>query len=110
MGEVRALAASGFPEVVVTGLQISEYDDGGRRLFDLVAALLERTDVPRLRLTSIAPWNFDHRLLELWSDRRLCRHVHMSLQSGSTATLKRMRRPYTAEAYAALAERLRAAI
>ncbi len=110
VSEVRALTAAGYHEVVATGVQISEYDDHGRRLFDLVAALLERTGVPRLRLTSIAPWKFDHRLLELWSDRRLCRHVHMSLQSGSTATLRRMRRPYTADAYAALAERLRAAI
>ncbi len=108
--EVRALAAGGYREVVVTGVQISEYDDDGRRLFDLVAALLERTSMPRLRLTSIAPWRFDHRLLELWSDRRLCRHLHMSLQSGSTATLKRMRRPYTADAFARLAECLRAAI
>ncbi len=110
VAEVQALAAGGYREVVVTGVQISEYDDGGRRLFDLVAALLERTDVPRLRLTSLAPWKFDHRLLELWSDPRLCRHVHMSLQSGSTATLKRMRRPYSAEAFAELADRLRAAI
>ncbi len=110
VAEVRALVAGGYAEVVVTGVQISEYDAGGRRLFDLVAALLERTDVPRLRLTSIAPWKFDDRLLELWADSRLCRHVHMSLQSGSTATLRRMRRPYTAGGYAALADRLRAAI
>ena len=110
VAEVRALCAGGHREVVVTGVQISEYDDQGRRLFDLVAALLERTDVFRLRLTSIAPWKFDPRLLELWSDRRLCRHIHMSLQSGSTSTLRRMRRPYTAAGYAALAERLREAI
>ena len=108
--EVQALADGGYPEVVVTGVQISAYDDRGRRLFDLVKALLERTRLPRLRLTSIAPWKFDHRLLELFADPRLCRHVHMSLQSGSTSTLKRMRRPYTAEAYAELAERLRARV
>ncbi len=108
--EVQALADGGYPEVVVTGVQISEYYDDGRRLFDLVTALLEQTSVPRLRLTSIAPWKFDRRLLELWSDRRLCRHVHMSLQSGSTATLKRMRRPYSAAAFAELAEDLHSAI
>ncbi len=108
--EVRSHADAGVREVVVTGVQISEYDDRGRRLYDLVAALLEQTDVPRLRLTSIAPWKLDPRLPGLWTDRRLCRHVHMSLQSGSTATLRRMRRPYTADAYAALADRLRAAI
>lgn len=108
--EVGALTAGGHREVVVTGVQISEYDDAGRRLYDLVAALLAETDVARLRLTSIAPWKLDGRLLGLWSDPRLCRHVHMSLQSGSTATLRRMRRPYTADHYAALAERFREAI
>ncbi|MEM7353393.1 MAG: tRNA (N(6)-L-threonylcarbamoyladenosine(37)-C(2))-methylthiotransferase MtaB [Acidobacteriota bacterium] len=108
--EVAALSDGGYPEIVVTGVQISEYADGGRRLYDLVAALLEHTTAPRLRLTSIAPWKFDDRLLELWTDERLCRHIHMSLQSGSTATLKRMRRPYSAASYAALADRLREAI
>ncbi|MCP4660704.1 MAG: radical SAM protein, partial [bacterium] len=108
--EVRALTAGGYRELVVTGVQISEYDDDGRRLGDLVAALLERTDAPRLRLTSIAPWKFDPHLLELWSDRRLCRHLHLSLQSGSTATLRRMRRPYSAAGYAELVGRIREAI
>lgn len=114
--EVRLLTAGGYPEIVVTGVQISEYRDlsggesGERRLYDLVRAILDETDVPRLRLTSIAPWKFDDRLLELWQDPRLCRHLHMSLQSGSTSTLRRMRRPYSAEQYAALVEKIRAAI
>ena len=108
--EVGELVRGGYPEIVVTGVQISEYDDGGRRLYDLVKAILETTEVPRLRLTSIAPWKFDRRLLGLWSDPRLCRHVHMSLQSGSTATLRRMRRPYTAEQYADLVEEIRSAV
>lgn len=109
-GQVSALVRAGYPEIVVTGVQISEYDDRGRRLYDLVRAILDTTEVPRLRLTSIAPWKFDRRLLELWRDRRLCRHVHMSLQSGSTATLRRMRRPYTAERYGALVDEIRSAI
>ena len=110
VADVQALADGGYREVVVTGVQISEYDDEGKRLYDLVAAVLERTDVERLRLTSIAPWKFDERLLDLWSDRRMCRHIHMSLQSGSTDTLRRMRRPYSAAAYAGLAATLREAI
>ncbi len=64
----------------------------------------------RLRLTSIAPWELDDELLALWSDARLCRHLHLSLQSGADATLRRMRRPYTAGRYARLVERARAAI
>lgn len=108
--EVRALIESGYQEVVVTGVQISAYRSGEDRLYELVRAILERTDVPRLRLTSIAPWDLDERLLELWSGRRLCRHLHLSLQSGSTATLRRMRRPYTAEGFLAMLERVRSAV
>src|SRR3954468_18556761 len=83
---------------------------GGHGLVELVRGLLRESGAPRLRLTSIAPWDLDDRLLGLWSDGRLCRHLHLSLQSGATATLRRMRRPYTAEAYAPLLERVRAAI
>jgi threonylcarbamoyladenosine tRNA methylthiotransferase MtaB len=64
----------------------------------------------RLRLTSIAPWELDDEMLALWSDRRLCRHLHLSLQSGADATLRRMRRPYTASRYARVVERARAAV
>lgn len=115
VAEVEGMVARGVREVVVTGVQISHYRHRGARLPDLVATLLERTAVPRLRLTSIAPWGFEERLLELWrrdreGEGRLCRHVHMSLQSGCDATLRRMGRPYTASGYLELVERLREAL
>ncbi len=110
VGEVGALAARGYREIVITGVQISAWREEEARLGDLVRAILEQTGVTRLRLTSIAPWDLDERLLDLWQDRRLCRHLHLSLQSGSTATLRRMRRPYTAEGYLALLGRVRAAV
>nr|HRC84923.1 MiaB/RimO family radical SAM methylthiotransferase [Thermoanaerobaculia bacterium] len=100
--EVRGLVAGGYREVVLTGVQISDWHEAGRKLSDLVARLLGETAVERLRLTSVAPWNFDSRLLALFADRRLCRHLHLSLQSGCSATLRRMRRPYTAERYESL--------
>lgn len=108
--EVRSLVDSGYQEIVVTGVQISAFRDGASRLFELIGALLHQTEVPRLRLTSIAPWDLDERLLGLWTDRRLCRHLHLSLQSGSTKTLRRMRRPYSAEEYLGLLGRVRAVI
>lgn len=108
--KVRELVAGGVQEVVITGVQISSYQAGGHRLYELTSALLERTAAPRLRLTSIVPWEFDERLLTLWEDRRLCRHIHMSLQSGCTATLHRMRRPYTAAMYAGVVEVIREAV
>jgi threonylcarbamoyladenosine tRNA methylthiotransferase MtaB len=108
--EIRTLLGRGYREIVITGVQISAWRWEGARLGDLVRAILGETEVPRLRLTSIAPWDLDERLLDLWQDPRLCRHLHLSLQSGSTATLRRMRRPYTAEGYLALLGRVRAAV
>jgi len=110
IAEVRSLLDRGYREIVVTGVQISAWRSEGGRLGDLVRAILDKTEVPRLRLTSIAPWDLDERLLGLWRDPRLCRHLHLSLQSGSTATLRRMRRPYTAESYLDLLGRVRAAV
>ncbi len=110
VAEARALADAGYQEIVVTGVQISAYRWESHGLFHLAGDLLRDSGAPRLRLTSIAPWDLDERLLGLWDDDRLCRHLHLSLQSGSTATLRRMRRPYTAESYARLLDRVRAAV
>jgi threonylcarbamoyladenosine tRNA methylthiotransferase MtaB len=110
VAEVRERVEEGYQEVVITGVQISAWRHESDRLPGLVRAILAETDVPRLRLTSIAPWDLDDRLLALWEDSRLCRHLHLSLQSGATATLRRMRRPYTAESYLDLLGQIRAAI
>ena len=108
--EVAELSTGGFGEVVITGVQISSYRWGSKRLFDLVEQLLARPDQSRIRLTSIAPWQFDRRLLDLFRDSRLCRHLHFSLQSGCTETLKRMRRPYDAPEFEALVDEVKRGI
>ena len=107
VAEVRALVDAGYKEIVLTGVQISAYAPA---LHDLVAAILAETNVPRLRLTSLAPWDVDDALLDLWRDPRLCRHVHLSLQSGCDSVLRRMRRPYTTTQFARAVERVRAKI
>jgi threonylcarbamoyladenosine tRNA methylthiotransferase MtaB len=109
VAEVAAMAAGGFQEVVLTGVQISSYRAGDTRLVDLVERVLRETDVPRLRLTSIAPWQFDQRLLGLLASDRLCRHFHLSLQSGCDDTLTRMRRPYSTAQFRELVADIRAA-
>lgn len=110
VAEVRSLVAKGYKEIVATGVQISAYRSGEAGLVELVETLLADTDCARLRLTSIAPWDLDDRLLDLFADRRLCRHLHLSLQSGSTATLRRMRRPYSALSFLKLLDQVRAAV
>ena len=108
--EVADLSRGGFREVVITGVQISSYRWGPKRLYDLVEQLLLSEDQSRLRLTSIAPWQLDRRLLGLFGDSRLCRHLHFSLQSGCTETLKRMRRPYSAPEFEALVREVKSEI
>jgi threonylcarbamoyladenosine tRNA methylthiotransferase MtaB len=110
VAEVRSLAEGGYSEVVVTGVQISSYRWHDLRLYDLLQALLRETDVSRLRLTSIAPWEVDDRLFELLHHPRICRHFHFSLQSGCTETLRRMRRPYSAGQFGALVQRARSEV
>ncbi|MEJ2085305.1 MAG: radical SAM protein [Acidobacteriota bacterium] len=93
VSEVQALEEEGFREVVITGVQISSYRWREAGLTDLVRALLARTESIRLRLTSIAPWQFENELLDTLASGRVCRHFHLSLQSGCNETLQRMRRP-----------------
>jgi len=113
--EVEARVAAGYQEVVLTGVHIGAYGrDSGRQrdesLWGLVEAILMRTSVRRLRLSSIEPWDLDPDCLRLWEDSRLCRHLHLPLQSGCDATLQRMGRGYTASQFAALVEAAREAI
>lgn len=108
--EVRRLAEGGFREIVLTGVQISSYRSDDARLSDLVRVLLDETSVERLRLTSIAPWDFDPNLLDLVESGRICRHFHLSLQSGCDDTLARMKRPYDSASFAALVQRIRSRI
>ncbi len=101
VSEVKSLVDAGYKEIILTGVQISSYrTSSALNLRDLVAAILAETNVPRLRLTSIAPWDLNAALLDLFSDQRLCRHLHLSLQSGADTVLRRMRRPYSTDQFA----------
>lgn len=111
--EVQDRVAEGHKEVVLTGVNLGSYgrDLGMERgLARLVEAILEHTGVPRLRLSSVEPWDLDEGLLRLWENPRLCRQLHLPLQAGCDATLRRMGRPITTARYAALVEAARAAI
>jgi threonylcarbamoyladenosine tRNA methylthiotransferase MtaB len=116
LAEIQGLLAAGHQEIVLTGVHIGAYgrDRGGGRqdadLWALVARILAETGVPRLRLSSIEPWDLAARALSTWEDPRLCRHLHLPLQSGSDATLRRMARRYTTAEFAALVSAARAAI
>lgn len=109
--EVDLLAAMGYNEVVLTGVHLGSYgQDAGSSLSELVQALLRHTAIPRLRLSSLEPWDLSPQFFDLWQDARLCPHLHLPLQSGCDATLRRMARRTTQASFAALVEAARARI
>ena len=79
----------------------------GSHLRDLITTILRETDVPRLRLSSLEPWDLDVDFFKLWENPRLCRHLHLPLQSGCAATLKRMARKTTPASFKELVDGLR---
>lgn len=95
LDEVRELVRLGYREVVLTGVHLGSYghDTGDRHgLKGLVEAVLTATAVARLRLSSLEPWDLDAGFFEVFADPRLLPHLHLPLQSGCDATLKRMAR------------------
>ena len=108
------LAAEGYREIVLTGIHLGFY---GRDLgpgVDLITVLRLLEDVPglkRVRLSSLDPHEVTSDLLTYMAEHeRVCRHLHIPLQSGSNAVLKRMGRPYTREEYLGLVERIRSVL
>jgi threonylcarbamoyladenosine tRNA methylthiotransferase MtaB len=98
--QVRGLAASGYAEVVLTGVDLTSWGadvDEAPRLGDLVGRILDEVpELPRLRLSSIDAAEIDERLLALMgAERRLAPHLHLSLQSGDDLILKRMKRRHS---------------
>jgi len=99
VGEIRHRLNGGGKEVVLTGVEIGQYNHSGVNLEGLLEHILAETQVTRLRLSSLQPDEISPELIELWRDRRLCRHFHLSLQSGSDGVLNRMRRRYSVSDY-----------
>lgn len=99
--EVRRLVDNGFKEVVLTGVALGLWGkEQGHTLADLVKAVDQMPGQFRVRLSSLDPRDLDDRFLEaLAGSSKLCRHLHLSLQSGSDAVLQRMNRGYTADWY-----------
>jgi threonylcarbamoyladenosine tRNA methylthiotransferase MtaB len=99
--EAKDLAKKGFKEIVLTGVNIGEYEAiSGERLTDLVKMIADLPEVERLRLGSVEPNTMTRELLEvLKSTGKYQDHFHIPLQSGSDEILSSMRRKYTSTQY-----------
>ena len=105
--EIKGLRDKGFKEVVLTGVHIGKYSRSGMNLVVLLKKILAKTQVERVRLSSVEPKELDEELIEfLTLEKRFCRHLHLPLQAGSDEILKKMRRNYTVEEYRDLIQKV----
>ena len=109
--DIQSAIEGDTKEVVLTGVHLGSwgYDLStsfkagfGSHITDLIKAILRETDIPRLRLSSLEPWDLDEDFFSLWTNKRLMPHLHLPLQSGSSSTLKRMLRKTTPESFRSL--------
>jgi MiaB-like tRNA modifying enzyme len=111
--DVQGALNGGTKEIVLTGVQLSAWGHDLKTrlcLSDLVCELLAQSSIPRLRMSSLEPWDLEMDFLHLWSDPHLCRHLHLPLQSGSASVLKRMARRTTPDDFAGLVASARSII
>ena len=109
--DVRSALEGGTKEIVLTGVHLGSWgQDFGQHLRDLIRAILRETDAPRLRLSSLEPWDLDADFFSLWDDKRLAPHLHLPLQSGCESTLKRMARKTSPQSFRELVSAARARI
>ena len=109
--EISRLVEQGTTEVTLLGQTVNSYHDGEHDFADLLRSVGSVDGLRRLRFTSPYPTDFTPRVIEaMASTPAVCEHVHLPVQSGSNAVLKRMLRRYTRERYLEVAGELRGAI
>jgi len=108
VAEAEGLVEAGYPEIVLTGINLAQYRASDGDLAQLVRKLLKIEGLRRLRLASVNPYGITEELLEVFAaDRRACPHFHIPLQSGDDRILKLMGRGYTADFYRSRIELVR---
>lgn len=111
--DIQTAYQGGVQEAVLTGVHLGSwgYDfEDETQLKNLVDIILRETEIPRLRLSSLEPWDLEGDFFSLWENKRLARHLHLPLQSGCAGTLRRMARKTTPDEFAELVANARLAI
>lgn len=105
--DIKEKEKLGYQEIVLTGINICQYNHNKLNLAKLLKKILDETQIPRIRLGSIDPRLVTDEFIELFKNKKLLPHLHLSLQSGSDKILKLMNRSYTAQDYLGIVERAR---
>ncbi len=113
LAEVRTLVRAGYREVVISGINLGRWGRDlapPQRFEDLIRAILENTELEKLRISSVEPMDWSDELIELWAGSpRIARHAHVPLQSGSDRILRAMHRRYRPWHYEDKLRKLRSA-
>lgn len=109
--QAQVAAQEGFQEVTLLGQTVNSYVDGKYDFADLLQMVSDIEGIRRVRFTSPHPSDFSDKVIEVMAaNEKICRFIHLPVQSGSTAVLKAMKRSYTAEEYLTLVDKLRKAM
>ena len=111
LAEINRLHQQGIQEVALTGVHVGGYgSDIDSSLFRLLQQILAHTDMPRIRLASVEPWDLESNFFELFENPRLLPHMHLPIQSGCDTVLRRMARRCKTAEFARLVEQARSAV
>ena len=109
--EVKALVADGVKEIMLLGQNVNSYGKGlagGESFASLLEKVCQVEGLERIRFMTPHPKDLSDDLIEtIKRNPKICRHIHLPLQSGSSKILQRMNRRYTKESYLALVEKIR---
>lgn len=108
--EIQDLTQQGYREIMLLGQNVNSYN-GEVNFSELLQNVCDKTMIDRIRFMTSHPKDLSEELIDtIASHPRICRHIHLPVQSGSTAILEKMNRGYTREQYIKLVENIRAAI
>ncbi len=111
IAEINNLHQQGINEFILTGVHLGGYgSDIDCNLSELITQILDNTDIPRLRLGSLEPWELPADFFSLFKNPRLMPHLHLPLQSGSDSVLRRMARRCKTEEFAEIVKQARTQI
>jgi len=111
INEINHLHIQGINEIVLTGVHVGGYgSDTQTSLYELVNAILQQTDIPRIRFASVEPWDLHDDFFSLFENSRVMPHMHLPLQSGADSVLRRMSRRCRTDDFAALVQYARQSV